>query len=159
MNSVLLVVPPYHSLTSPALAISMLKAALSRLGIPADVLYLNLRFGSFVGRAVYDQVAQNARALAGDWLFAGDLFGDEAPDPGAYVTEILPKQLNLEPALASQVEAVRPTVPVQSELRRVGSAGVRQRSPGRGVQLRLPVHTREPRSPGLLLRLRLRGWA
>jgi ribosomal peptide maturation radical SAM protein 1 len=111
MNSVLLVVPPYHSLTSPALAISMLKAALSRLGIPADVLYLNLRFGRSVGRTVYDQVAQNARALAGDWLFAGDLFGDEAPDPGAYASQILPGQLNLGPELASRIEAVRRAVP------------------------------------------------
>ena len=111
MNSVLLVVPPYHSLTSPALAISMLKAALSRLGIPADVLYLNLRFGSFVGRTVYDQVSTNARALAGDWLFAGELFGDEAPDPAAYASQILTTQLNLGPELASTVEAVRPTVP------------------------------------------------
>jgi ribosomal peptide maturation radical SAM protein 1 len=111
MKRVLLVVPPYHSLTSPALSISLLKAALGRLGIPADVLYLNLEFGAFIGRTVYDQVAQNARALAGDWLFAGDLFGDQAPDPGAYASQILATQLNLEPDVAARIEAMRPLVP------------------------------------------------
>src|SRR5262245_57856368 len=88
---VLLVVPPFHQLFIPAIGVSLLKAGLSRLGIDCDILYVNLQFAERIGVELYTQVAVGGRhpALTGEWVFAGDLFGDEAPDPRGYVEEVL----------------------------------------------------------------------
>ena len=91
MARVLLVVPPFHQLFIPAIGVSLLKAGLSRLGIDCDILYVNLQFAERISVELYTQVAVGGRhpALAGEWVFAGDLFGNEAPDPRGYVEEVL----------------------------------------------------------------------
>ncbi len=88
---VLLVVPPFHQVFIPALGVSLLKAALARAGIPCDVLYLNIRFAERIGAELYSHIAVGGShpALAGEWVFAGDLFGDRAPEPQRYVDEVL----------------------------------------------------------------------
>ena len=80
---VLLVVPPFHQAFIPSLGVSLLKAALMRVDIPCDVLYLSVRFAERIGPELYSEIASEGRiqALAGEWVFAGDLFGDRAPDP------------------------------------------------------------------------------
>src|SRR5215207_384730 len=92
MSRVLLVVPPFHLMCRPAIGVSLLKAALARAGVPCDVLYLNLRFAEIAGAELYTEIADEGTsyyARLGEWLFAGDLFGDRAPDPVRYVDEIL----------------------------------------------------------------------
>lgn len=92
MSGVLLVVPPFHTERWPSIAVSLLKAALSRDGIRCDVLYLNLRFADLAGLEFYSELADEALThgiLVGDWIFAGDLFGDAVPDPGRYVDDVL----------------------------------------------------------------------
>jgi len=90
MAQVLLVVPPFHFLDRPALGVSLLQAALAREGISCGVLYLNLRFADFAGEELYTAITESRyQAMAGEWIFAGDLFGDRAPDPQRYVDEIL----------------------------------------------------------------------
>ncbi len=88
---VLLIVPPFHQVFIPALGVSLLKAALVRAGIPCDVLYLNIRFAERIGPELYTEIASEGRiqALAGEWVFAGDLFGDGAADPSGFVEEVL----------------------------------------------------------------------
>ena len=44
MTRVLLVVPPFYQVVTPALGVSLLKAALAQAGVPCDVLYLNIPF-------------------------------------------------------------------------------------------------------------------
>src|SRR5579871_919191 len=90
MARVLLVVPPFHFLDRPALGVSLLKAGLARDGISCDVLYLNLRFADFTGRELYEALIESRyAAMLGEWVFAGDLFGDNAPDPQRYLDDIL----------------------------------------------------------------------
>ena len=92
MSGVLLVVPPFHTERWPSIGVSLLKAALTRDGIPCDVLYLNLRFADLVGLEVYAELADEALthgALVGDWIFAGDLFGESVPDPARFIDEIV----------------------------------------------------------------------
>src|SRR6266704_4677677 len=91
MSRVLLVVPPFHQLFIPAIGVSLLKAALARIGIPCDVLYLNLQLAERIGPELYTRLAVGGRhtALVGEWVFAGDLFGADAPDPRRYLDEIL----------------------------------------------------------------------
>ena len=92
MLGVLLVVPPFHTERWPSIAVSLLKAALSRDGIRCDVLYLNLRFADLAGLEFYSELAGEALThgiLVGDWIFAGDLFGEAVPDPDRYVEDVL----------------------------------------------------------------------
>src|SRR5690242_3707131 len=91
MSRVLLVVPPFHQLFIPAIGVSLLKAALARVSIPCDVLYLNLKFAERIGAELYTRIAVggHSTALVGEWLFAGDLFGDAAPDPQRYLDDVL----------------------------------------------------------------------
>jgi hypothetical protein len=57
MPRVLLVVPPFHQVFIPAIGVSLLKAALARLGIPCDVWYLNIRFAERLGPDLYTSIA------------------------------------------------------------------------------------------------------
>ena len=90
MAPVLLVVPPFHFLDRPALGVSLLQAALARDDISCGVLYLNLRFADFAGEELYSAITESRyQAMLGEWVFAGDLFGDQAPDAQRYVDEII----------------------------------------------------------------------
>ncbi len=113
---VLLVVPPFHQAFIPALGVSLLKAALTRADIRCDVLYLNIRFAERIGPELYTEIASEGRiqALAGEWIFAGDLFGDRAPDPRGFVAEVLLGRYGdvYERAFADRLEALRAQAPV-----------------------------------------------
>ena len=91
MSRVLLAVPPFYQVFTPALGVSLLKAALARSGVPCDVLYFNVPFAERLGPEFYTSIAGENRfdALAAEWVFAGDLFGDQAPDPQHYVDHVL----------------------------------------------------------------------
>jgi ribosomal peptide maturation radical SAM protein 1 len=91
MTGVLLVVPPFHQVFIPAIGASLLKAELARIGVACDVLYVNIPYADQVGAPLYSAIASAARfrALIGEWIFAGDLFGEQAPDPNGYVEEVL----------------------------------------------------------------------
>jgi ribosomal peptide maturation radical SAM protein 1 len=88
---VLLVVPPFHQLFAPAIGVSLLKAALTQAGLGCDVVYLNIRLAQELGPLQYTRLATEGRfeALGGDWVFAGELFGELAPEPRRYVEEVL----------------------------------------------------------------------
>lgn len=110
--SVLLVVPPFHPLDRPAIGVSLLKAALTREGVPCEVLYLNVRFAELVGRSWYARIGEDDLSymgLIGEWLFAADLFGDRAPEPGAYLEQIL--RPHAADDLIVHLSELRPRVP------------------------------------------------
>jgi ribosomal peptide maturation radical SAM protein 1 len=115
MPRVLLVVPPFHQAFIPALGVSLLKAALIRADIPCDVLYLNVRFAERIGPELYTEIASEGRiqALAGEWVFAGDLFGDRAPDPRGFLEEVLLGRYGdvYGRAFTDRLEALRAQVP------------------------------------------------
>jgi ribosomal peptide maturation radical SAM protein 1 len=117
MSRVLLVVPPFHLPSWPAISVSLLKAVLAQESIPCDVLYLNIRFAEFVGPAFYAAVGEhepNYSALVGEWIFAGDLFGDCAPHPQRYVDEVLRGKFDwlYEQSFVEYVQQIRQRVPV-----------------------------------------------
>jgi ribosomal peptide maturation radical SAM protein 1 len=68
---VLLVNMPF-STVRPALGVSLLKAHLAAIGLPARVEYLNMRFSKILGGAAYYHICEvpPAELLAGDWVFA-----------------------------------------------------------------------------------------
>jgi len=91
MSRVLLVVPPFYQVFTPALGVSLLKATLAHTGVPCDVLYFNIPYAERIGLELYTRIAGEGRfdALAAEWIFAGDLFGDRAPDPQRYVDDVI----------------------------------------------------------------------
>src|SRR5690349_2910002 len=87
---VLLVVPPFHNLGRPSIAVGLLAASLTQAGVSCDVRYLNLDFAARIGQALYDLVPERGYPiLLGEWLFAGELFGASARDTGRYESDLL----------------------------------------------------------------------
>ncbi len=89
MKRVLLVTMPFGTTLRPSIGLSLLKAALVRDGLPCEVHYFNLRFAERVGGQRYESIAVGVRQLAGEWIFAADLFGDRIPPPERYFSEVL----------------------------------------------------------------------
>lgn len=88
MKTVVLVNMPFTMLTQPSIGLGLMKSGLRRIGIDCEVWYPNIRFAETIGYDTYGQVLHHYNAFVGEWVFAGDLFGD-ALDPDRYVDEIL----------------------------------------------------------------------
>ena len=81
---------PCASIERPALGLSLLKAGLLSAGCACDVRYLSIEFARRLGWQEYAVLTALPRlAMAGDWVFAEALWGDQAPDANRYVAEIL----------------------------------------------------------------------
>jgi ribosomal peptide maturation radical SAM protein 1 len=87
---------PFGHAFSPSLALSLLKAGLSARGIRSTVRYFSIDFAERIGQHFYSGISTYSRPshrlLAGEWIFAEALFGTAAPDPSAYVEDVLRKR-------------------------------------------------------------------
>ena len=86
---VLLVNMPFAAISTPSLALGLLKAELARAGVACDVLYLNVLFAQMVGWGAYGVVERSSALLAGEQMFAHDLFGGRIPPDEEYEAEVL----------------------------------------------------------------------
>ena len=85
-----LVLMPFSDIERPSLALGLLKAALSRDGLSADVIYANLLFAERVGiHASSLPLRIWATSLIGEWVFAGAAFPDFSPPDDRYLEECL----------------------------------------------------------------------
>src|SRR5262249_51942731 len=91
---VLLVDMPFASIHLPSLALGLLKAELAHAAVQADVLYLNVLFAQMVGWSAYGVVERASAVLAGEQMFAHDLFDAQIPSDRRYESEVL---AHLEP--------------------------------------------------------------
>jgi ribosomal peptide maturation radical SAM protein 1 len=135
-----LVLMPFSDIERPSLALGLLKAALSRAGVSADVIYANLLFAQRVGiHAASLPLRIWATSLIGDWVFAGAAFPDFEPSDDRYLEECLVPfarwQAKGEPT--TLVRALR------RELRRLRAA-----APGFIDQLAHDLLARHPRIVG-----------
>src|SRR3954447_4329800 len=73
--------------TRPAMGPSLLVGHLQRIGVPAEVLYLNMAMARRLGSSDYDYIANRAptQSLAGDWVFAQSLFGERPAVDAEYI--------------------------------------------------------------------------
>jgi len=77
MKRVILVCMPFASVSSPSLALSLLKPLVEEESIPCDIAYLNVAFRAYVKQAdLYDKLADHG-SEKNDWLFGEALFGSE----------------------------------------------------------------------------------
>lgn len=88
---VLLVTMPFASVERPAIGISLLKAGLAHDGVECDVLYANLVFAADVTLPVYDAISRRGphRSLAGDWVFAEEVFGKDETRSARYLRDVV----------------------------------------------------------------------
>jgi len=105
---VLLVNPPFAAISTPSLALGLLKAELEREGVACDVLYLNVLFAQMVGWSAYGVVERSSALLAGEQMFARDLFGDRIPPDHEYEREVL---RGIEPKVRQDLRHLRAHVP------------------------------------------------
>jgi len=82
---VVLAVPPFQSLTRPAMGVSQLKACLEEHGFSTRVVYLGLNFAEIIGAEVYEWISEmTLRSLLGEYVFAHGLFGRSPAELDAY---------------------------------------------------------------------------
>ena len=86
---VLLVNMPF-STVRPALGVSLLKAHLAEIGVPARVEYLNMRFSKILGGATYFHISEvtPSELLTGDWVFAHCLSPATAASADQYLAMV-----------------------------------------------------------------------
>lgn len=93
MNAVVLVCMPFGPVFSPSIGLSLLKAGLTKRGIPVRVRYFSIEFAQRVGQAFYCGIATEGQPsildLAGEWIFSRGLFATTAEDDATYVEEVL----------------------------------------------------------------------
>jgi ribosomal peptide maturation radical SAM protein 1 len=85
-SKVALVNMPFYETTQPSLALGLLKAEVTAVGIPVDVHYLNLLYEREAGPGVTASIEALPRTLlAGEWVFSQLLFPEQAyPRASAY---------------------------------------------------------------------------
>jgi ribosomal peptide maturation radical SAM protein 1 len=86
---VLLVNMPF-STVRPALGVSLLKAHLADIGVPARIEYLNMRFSKLLGGALYLHLSEvtPSELLSGDWVFAHCLSPATATSADQYLAMV-----------------------------------------------------------------------
>jgi ribosomal peptide maturation radical SAM protein 1 len=89
---VVLINMPFTNLTAPSLALGLLQASLTRLGVSAKSFNFHLRFAETIGSDFYDVIETETYAehLVGEWVFSGALFNHQcANDVEGFVRDIL----------------------------------------------------------------------
>ena len=82
---VCLVLMPYASLERPSIALSILKASLSKQHISSSVIYGNLLFADKIGAHIYNVINKSqSHSLAGEWTFSNCAFPDFESDNAGY---------------------------------------------------------------------------
>jgi ribosomal peptide maturation radical SAM protein 1 len=69
---------PFGSIYRPSIGISLLQSSLHKSGFECDTHYLNLLFGSIVGKDIYNYLIEGdvpQKAFAGEWTFSQSLYG------------------------------------------------------------------------------------
>jgi ribosomal peptide maturation radical SAM protein 1 len=104
MLPVVFVSMPFMDADRPAIQLGLLKSIATAAGFPARTVHANLEFAARVGARRYRRLVEHRGCLVGEWLFAGQAFGDAAPDPRAELLDVFAEQLRfgLEPQEARQ---------------------------------------------------------
>ena len=101
---VLLVNMPLATIQMPSLALGLLKAELTREGFACEVLYLNVLVAQMVGWDVYGVVERSSALLAGEQMFASELFGNRIPPDHEYDANVF---YGVEPEVQQRVRHFR----------------------------------------------------
>ncbi|GAA4951252.1 RiPP maturation radical SAM C-methyltransferase [Actinoplanes utahensis] len=105
-----LVAMPFMSADRPSIQLGLLRAIGAGHGFDVGTLHANLDLAARIGADFYRTIADARGPLIGDWLFAVEAFGEQAPDPGAGLLDELgitgPERDRLLRARAEDVPAL-----------------------------------------------------
>lgn len=93
MSSVMFVSMPFMDADRPAIQLGLLRSIATAAGFPARTLHANLAFAARVGAVRYRRLVEHRGCLVGEWLFAGQAFGGDAPDPDARLLDDFAEEL------------------------------------------------------------------
>jgi ribosomal peptide maturation radical SAM protein 1 len=104
---VVFVVMPFADIGRPAIGVSLLQAAAKEAGHTAAVEYCNIDFADRIGADLYATISSGLAPdmLVGEWVFAGDVFGDRVAPPEEYVEQVLSRAVT--PDLARRIDGAR----------------------------------------------------
>jgi ribosomal peptide maturation radical SAM protein 1 len=107
MPDVVFVVMPFADVGRPAIGVSLLEAALRAAGRSAAVEYCNIEFADRLGPSVYGAISSGMAPdmLAGEWVFAREVFGDRLPPGEDFVDRVL--VTGAAPELIERIVAAR----------------------------------------------------
>jgi ribosomal peptide maturation radical SAM protein 1 len=86
-NRLLLVNLPWASYKRPSIQLGLLAKLGREVGWQVETAHLNLEAAALIGAEAYEVVSENRSTSLGEWLFARAAFGDDAPDPEAYIKD------------------------------------------------------------------------
>jgi ribosomal peptide maturation radical SAM protein 1 len=88
-----LVCMPFVSAFQPSIQVALLKAIAERHGFSVSGFHFNLDFARLVGVMFYEALCEVRQRRDGDWMFAREAFGADAPDIGEQYTEVFADSL------------------------------------------------------------------
>lgn len=94
-TDVALINMPFGSLLLPSIGLSLLKAAMSRIGVPTKTFYFSIRYAELIGERLYRLISDETHThdLVGEWVFSNSLFKAQSElDVEQYIEEILQRR-------------------------------------------------------------------
>lgn len=77
--TIALVAPPFAIVSTPSLALGLLKGNLREQGFSCTVMYSNVRYAELINESLYTSISSHfpVQTLIGDWLFSESAFGTQ----------------------------------------------------------------------------------
>jgi ribosomal peptide maturation radical SAM protein 1 len=106
-SDLVFVVMPFADVERPAIGVSLLQPAARAAGWSSAIEYCNIAFAEVIGSELYSTISDGLApdVLAGEWIFADDVFGDRIPPPEDYVEQVLAG--NAPPHLLAHLAEIR----------------------------------------------------
>lgn len=107
VTDLVFVVMPFADVERPAIGVSLLQPAARAAGWSSSIEYCNIAFAEVIGSELYSTISDGLApdVLAGEWIFADDVFGDRIPPPEDYVEQVLTG--NAPPHLLAHLDEIR----------------------------------------------------
>lgn len=106
-------VVPFADIGRPAMGVGLLIAEARAAGHSAEAVYLNIDLAGLVGMRPYQRIATSfpPNLLIGEWIFAGELFGDGTASPQDFIADILMPFLGEDADLYASMMRIRQLLP------------------------------------------------
>jgi ribosomal peptide maturation radical SAM protein 1 len=105
-------VVPFADVGRPAMGLGLLISEVREAGHSAKAIYFNIDLAAEVGLVPYQRIASSfpPNLLIGEWIFAGDVFGDEISEPDEFIADILVPHVGVDTDLFGSILQIRQMV-------------------------------------------------
>jgi len=104
---------PFADVGRPAMGVGLLIGGARQAGHSAEAIHLNIDLAGEIGLVPYQRIATSfpPNLLIGEWIFAGELFGEEIASPQDYIDDILVPYVGDDKELIRAILDLRRMVP------------------------------------------------